>query len=218
MLPNTEPTVFVVDDDEGVRDSLSMLIDADGLRVEAYGSACAFLDQYQAARPGCLILDMRLPDLGGLDLLERLADRNSLLPVIILTGHGDVPAAVHAMKVGAMDFIEKPFNARQLLDRIRQAIDHDRRRRSESAGDAALSARIALLTPREREIMEMIVGGKANKVIAIELDISERTVELHRSRMMKKMQVRSLAELIHVAAPPRGSRGVRGDQSRERDG
>lgn len=194
----SEPTVFIVDDDEGVRDALSLLITTTGHNVETYGSAHAFLDQYHASRPGCLILDMRLPDLGGLEVLDQLAGRHSPLPVIILTGHGDVPAAVHAMKVGAMDFIEKPFDSEQLLARIDQAIEHDRRNRSQSADQAQLAARIALLTPREREIMELIVSGKANKVIAIELEISERTVELHRSRLMKKMAVRSLAELIHI--------------------
>ncbi len=211
-MPRTaETTVFIVDDDEGVRDSLSMLVDANGFRVETYGSAQGFLDQYQPERPGCLILDMRLPDLGGLDLLERLAGMGAALPVIILTGHGDVPAAVHAMKVGAMDFIEKPFDSRYLLGRIEQAVDRDRQSRSQSADHAKLAARLAQLTPREREIMELIVSGKANKVIAIELDISERTVELHRSRMMKKLQVRSLAELIRVSAVHRNSAEERSD-------
>lgn len=214
----TEPTVFIVDDDEGVRDSLSMLIGTNGVRVETYGSAQGFLERYHPDQAGCLILDMRLPDLGGLDVLEKLAETGGLLPVIILTGHGDVPAAVHAMKVGAMDFIEKPVDGGRLLDRITQAIEQDRRNRSQSADHARLAARIDQLTPREREIMELIVGGKANKVIAIELQISERTVELHRSRIMKKLQARSLAELIQISAAHRDGRGKRGGEGQRQSG
>lgn len=214
----SEPTVFIVDDDEGVRDSLSLLIESNGIRVEAYGSARGFLEQYQPDRAGCLILDMRLPDLGGLDLLEKLAETGGLLPVIILTGHGDVPAAVHAMKVGAMDFIEKPVAGDRLLDRITQAIEQDRQRRSQSVDHARLAARIDRLTPRERQIMELIVDGKANKVIAIELQISERTVELHRSRIMKKLQARSLAELIQIGTAHRNRTGSRSGERRQQSG
>lgn len=200
----TDPTVFVVDDDPAVRESLSLLVGTMGLNVEAYDSARAFLDVYSPSRPGCLILDMRLPDVGGLDLLEKLANINAPIPVIVLTGHGDVPAAVQAMRTGAMDFIEKPCDSDRLLTRIRDAIDRDNKWRRQSADRTSVAERLAQLTAREREIMELIVDGKANKVIAMDLDISERTVELHRARIMKKMKVRTLAELIRLSVmhPP----------------
>ncbi len=195
----TEPTVHIIDDDPAVRDSLSLLVRSAGLRVAAFATAKDFLEGYRQHQPGCLVLDMCLPGIGGLDLLERWSDTQPPLPVIVLTGHGDVPAAVQAMKEGAMDFIQKPFNGEKLLQRIQEAIEYDQLRRNDSSDYRALSARMARLTPRERQIMDLIVGGKTNKVIAIDLNISERTVEQHRARIMKKMQVKSLAELVHTA-------------------
>lgn len=199
----TEPTVHIVDDDPAVRDSLALLADSAGLSAATYASAKDFLDNHRPLRPGCLVLDMHLPDIDGLELLEQWAETQPPMPVIVLTGHGDVPAAVKAMKVGAMDFMQKPFDGNQLLQRIQEAIERDRFNRHRYRYHQDLTARLARLTPREREVMDMIVGGKANKVIALDLDISERTVELHRARIMKKMQVRSLAELIQttVAQP-----------------
>ena len=204
----TEPTVHIVDDDPAVRDSLALLAGSAGLSVATFCSASDFLDDYCPTRPGCLVLDMCLPGIGGMELLEQWTDSQPPLPVIILTGHGDVPAAVQAMKVGAMDFIQKPFDCEMLLQRIHEAIERDRLSRRNSSNHQALASRMARLTPREREIMDLIVGGKANKVIAIDLNISERTVELHRARIMKKMQVKSLAELVQTAVIyPKTARG-----------
>ena len=195
----TKPTVHIVDDDPAVRDSLSLLAGSAGLRTATFASAKDFLDGYHPTQPGCLVLDMYMPGIGGLDLLEQWAHSQPPLPVIVLTGHGDVPAAVQAMKEGAMDFLQKPFDGEMLLQRIQDAIERDRVRRRNTSDRQALAVRVARLTPREREIMDLIVGGKANKVIAIDLNISERTVELHRARIMKKMQVKSLAELVQTA-------------------
>ena len=194
-------TVFVVDDDKAVRDSLALLVHSVGLEVETFASAQAFLDAYRADRGGCLVTDIRMPGMSGLELQEKLADDDIRIPVIVLTGHGDVPAAVRALKGGAVDFVEKPFNPQALLDLIQQAIAKDAEIRELAAQEAQVAERVALLTPREHEVMGLVVAGKANKVIAIELDISERTVELHRGRIMKKMQARSLAELMRMVLP-----------------
>ena len=194
-------TVFVVDDDQAVRDSLALLVHSVGLEVETFASAQAFLDAYRAERCGCLITDIRMPGMSGLELQEKLAADDIRIPVIVLTGHGDVPAAVRALKGGAVDFVEKPFNPQALLDLIQQAIARDAEIRELAAQEAQVAERVALLTPREHEVMGLVVAGKANKVIAFELDISERTVELHRGRIMKKMQARSLAELMRMVIP-----------------
>lgn len=198
-----EPTVFVVDDDEGVRGGLRRLLESVSLKVETYDSAQAFLDDYNLDRHGCLVLDVRMPGMGGLDLQAQLAEQGIRLPVIILTGHADVPIAVSALKAGAVDLIEKPFNGQVLLDRIQHAIQRDAETRRQSAQQFEIGQRLAQLTSRERQVMEMMVAGKASKVIAIDLEISERTVEFHRANIMKKMQARTLAELIqmsHVSA------------------
>ena len=195
----SEPTVFVVDDDEAVRGGLQRLVEAVGLNVEPYASAQEFLDSYHPEQHGCLVLDIRMPGMGGLDLQEQLAKKGIRLPVIILTGHADVPLAVRALKGGAIDLIEKPFNSQVLLDRIQQAIQQDAERQRQSAEESQIGQRLARLTPREKEVMQMMVTGKASKVIAIDLGISERTVEFHRANIMKKMQARTLAELIHMS-------------------
>lgn len=194
-----EPTVFVVDDDEAVRGGLRRLMESVGLNVETYGSAQEFLSDCDPDRQGCLVLDVRMPGMGGLDLQDQLGKQGIRLPVIILTGHADVAAAVRALKAGAMDFIEKPFNSQALLDRIQQAIQHDAKARRQSAEESQIGQRLARLTSREKEVMQMMVAGKANKVIAIDLGISERTVEFHRANIMKKLQARTLAELIHMS-------------------
>lgn len=199
-------TVFVVDDDEAVRESIQLLVESAGLAVEVFASARAFLESYDPGRHGCLVTDIRMPGMSGLELQEHLAASGVTLPVIVLTGHGDVPAAVRALKAGAVDFVEKPFQPQALLDLIGQAIDRDSRIREASAREAAVAERLESLTPREREVMELVVAGKANKVIAAELDISERTVELHRGRIMRKMKVRSLADLMRLVLGAAASR------------
>lgn len=205
----TDATVFVVDDDQAVRDSLQQLLQAVGLRVQTYGSARDFLAVYRPDTPGCLVLDIRMPGMGGLDLQAQLVQEGVQLPIIFLTGHGDVPAAVRALKAGAMDFLQKPVNSQSLLDLVQQAIRRDAQTRAASAERAEVIRRLETLTTRECEVLDMMVAGKANKVIAVELVISERTVEFHRGKIMKKMRVRSLAELVNMvstrgAGPPRG--------------
>jgi len=197
-----EITVFVVDDDQAVRDSLALLVQSVGLDVETFASARDFLDVYRPDRRGCLITDIRMPGMSGLELQEQLSADGHHIPVIVLTGFGDVPAAVRALKGGAVDFVEKPFNPQALLDLVQQAIVRDAEIREQGAHQARLAERMSLLTPREQEVMALVVAGKANKVIAIDLSISERTVELHRARIMKKMQARSLAELMRMVLPP----------------
>lgn len=194
----SEPLVYVVDDDEDVRKALRTLVHGADLNVEAYDSAEAFLDNYRAERPGCLILDLNMPGLNGLELQQQLSESQLELPIIMLTGQGSVPAAVAALQGGAIDFMEKPADPGALLDRVKNAIARDVERRQALEQRADATARFNVLTAREREVMELVVTGNANKVIAVELGISERTVELHRSRIMKKLSVRSVAELIHV--------------------
>jgi two-component system response regulator FixJ len=193
-----KPTVFVVDDDSAVRDALRFLMRSVGLTVEAFSSAAEFLDAYRDDRAGCLVLDIRMPGMTGLELQDKLIERRSILPIIFITGHGDVPMAVEAMQAGAMDFIQKPFRDQDLLDRIHQAIDKDAKTRQSLGELAAIRTRLASLTPREREVMDLVVHGKANKVIAGDLDLSQRTVEIHRARVMEKMEASSLAHLVRM--------------------
>lgn len=195
-MNETDQTVFVVDDDEEVRDSLAVLFQSVGLTVRQYGSAQDFLDDYDPHRSGCLVLDIRMPGMSGTELQERLRDRRATLPVIMVTGHGDVSLAVRSMKAGALDFLQKPFNEQDLLDLVHHALANDAKRRSESSRRQAVIDRLASLTPREREVMELIVDGKANKNIASALGVSRRTVEIHRARVMKKAGAGSLAELV----------------------
>jgi FixJ family two-component response regulator len=195
-----EPTVFVVDDDQAVRRFLCGLIASVDLRVEAYASAREFLDAYEPGRPGCLLLDIRMPGMSGLELQKELAERAIGLPVIILTGHGDVQLAVHAMKAGAVDFIEKPFNNELLLDRVQSAVAESVEADSTRVRRDQIMGRVALLTPRERQVLDMVVAGKTNKGVARRLDISDKTVEIHRARVMEKMQAKSLADLVKMAA------------------
>jgi len=193
-----EPTVFVVDDDPAMRDSLCWLLQSVDLHVETYPSADAFLAAYDAGRPGCLVLDVRMPGMSGLNLQDELRARHIRLPIIMLSGHAEVPTAVRALKAGAIDFMEKPFSDELLLDRIRQAIDLDREQRDAEAQRAAVAERYALLTPREREVMELVTAGKANKVIAAELGLSPKTVEVHRAAVMDKMRADSVADLVRM--------------------
>ena len=192
---NGDPTVFVVDDDQTVRGSLQWLLESLKLKVQAYASAQDFLLAYDPVRPGCLVLDVRMPEISGLQLQEILATRKVRIPVILITGHGDIGMAVRAMKSGAFDFIEKPFNDQILLERIQQGLAADARFRKEAANRERIVKRFDSLTPRELEVLEGVVGGKPNKLIAAELEISCKTVEVHRARVMEKMAVDSVAEL-----------------------
>ncbi|MGE0485931.1 MAG: response regulator transcription factor [Gammaproteobacteria bacterium] len=192
------PTVFVIDDDAAVRQSLSLLMRSMALTVETFESAQDFLDRADPARPGCLVLDIRMPGMSGLELQDELSRLGFITPVIFVTGHGDVAMAVRAMKTGAVDFIEKPFSDQVLLERVNQALELDRATRDARAEIADIERRLGQLSPREREVMSRIVAGQANKVIAIELGLSERTVEIHRAKVMSKTGARSLAELVSM--------------------
>ena len=196
---NIEPIVFVVDDDQAMRNSLKWLIESVGMQVETYTSASEFIDSYYPGRAGCLLLDVRMPGMSGLELQAYLSRQEIRIPIVIITGHGDVSMAVRAMKAGAVDFIEKPFNDQALLDSIRNALDFDEQQRSLQAQRAEIAARLAQLTPREHEVMEMVTDGRSNKEIAAELGVSAKTVEAHRARVMDKMQADSLAELVRMA-------------------
>ena len=192
------PIIYLVDDDEAVRDALGMLFKSIGVEHEAFASALDFLQHYDTRRQSCLVADIRMPGLSGLELQQRLNEQRSEIPIIFITGHGDVPMAVTAMKSGAVDFLQKPFRDQDLIDRIHKALDRDGDARKGRAEREEIRARLALLTPREREVMERVVRGQANKVIAMDLGVSQRTVELHRARVMKKLRLRSVAELVHA--------------------
>jgi len=191
-----DKTIFVVDDDKAVRDSLSWLISSVGLHVETFGSAQEFLDAYDPKRPGCLLVDVRMPGMSGLELQKQLAENPHCLPVIVVTGHGDVQMAVRAMKDGAFDFIEKPYNDQILLDLVQKAVRECERRRTQVTSHQEIQELVDSLTPRERQVMDMIVAGNTNKQIAYALDISDKTVEAHRAKVMEKLQAPSLADLI----------------------
>jgi len=190
--------VYLVDDDDAVRDSRGLLLRSIGLECELYASALEFLEHYDSSRHACLVADIRMPGLSGLELQQRLNEQHAEIPIIFITGHGDVPMAVTAMKGGATDFIQKPFRDQDLIDRIHKALEKDKERRALRVEEDAIRARLALLTPRESEVMERVVRGQANKVIAMDLGVSQRTVELHRARVMRKLKMRSLAELVHA--------------------
>ncbi len=194
-------TVHVVDDDGAIRDALAWLLGSRGLSSRTWPSAEAFLAGHDPAAPGCLVLDIRMDGMSGIELFDALAAAGSPLPVIFLTGHGDVPLAVAALKKGAFDFVEKPFNDNQLVDLVFEALRRDLAGRSEKAAGAGLAARLASLTAREREVMELVLRGEPNKAIADELGLATRTVEVHRARLFEKMGVRSAVELARVLGP-----------------
>jgi RNA polymerase sigma factor (sigma-70 family) len=194
----TEPKVHIVDDDDAMRDSLKWLLESRGLEVELYPSGEAFLAAFNNSCSGCLVLDVRMPGMNGMDLYEQLRARNSTLPVIFITGHGDVPMAVSALKKGAADFIEKPFNDQDMLRLIETCMRQDRAAAAKRAENASVAQRLESLTQREREVLGLIVAGKLNKQIADELGISIKTVEVHRSRVMEKMGANSVAELVQL--------------------
>ena len=192
------PLVHIVDDDASVRDSLAVLLESAGFTVRAYDSAVAFLQAASDRTAGCVLTDVQMPELNGLELQRRMGEQGIRLPVIVMTGHGDVPIAVEAMKAGAADFLEKPFDDEQLLTAISGAIAAGARVRDEAAAVADITKRLATLTPREREVLDHLVAGQPNKTIAYDLGSSPRTVEVHRARVMEKMGVRSLPELVRM--------------------
>jgi FixJ family two-component response regulator len=193
------PVVFIVDDDLSVRRATERLLRAAGFAVQAFASATEFLDGPRPDGPACAILDVRLPDLNGLDLQQRMAESGIDLPIIFMTGHGDIPMTVRAMKAGAVEFLTKPFQGRSLLDAIAAAIEKDRAGREARAGAEELRRRYEQLTPREREVMALVVRGFLNKQAAAELHTTERTIKFHRAHIMKKMRVVSVAELVQLA-------------------
>jgi len=197
----TAATVHVVDDDGAIRDALAWLLGSRGLSASTWPSAEAFLAGHDPAQPGCLVLDIRMDGMSGIELFDALEAAGSTLPVIFLTGHGDVPLAVAALKKGAFDFVEKPFNDNQLVDLVLEAVRRDQARRSEHATEAGIAARLEQLTTREREVMAGVLRGLPNKAIADELGLAMRTVEVHRARLFEKMGVRSAVELAQVVPP-----------------
>jgi len=190
--------VYVVDDDPAIRDALRWLFESVGLEVETFDSAQAFMATYEPGRPGCLVLDVRLPGMGGLDLQEKLLSRHDSLPVLLITGHADVAVAVRAMKMGAVDFLAKPFNDQILLDKVQKAIDMHRHRIKVRSARSEIDERIRQLSTRENQVMRQVVGGKSNRTIAAELGLSPKTIEVHRARVMSKMKAKSLAELVRL--------------------
>lgn len=196
---SNSPCVFIVDDDQQVRSALQLLMESVGLKVETYTSAQEYLDHFDSSRTGCLIIDVRMPGISGLDLQARLAAEKIHPPIIIITGHGDVPMAVRAVQTGAIDFIEKPFNNQSMLDSVHHAIELDARQRGESSRLQEIEANYHTLTPREKEVLQQVIEGKRNKIIAAELNISQSTVEAHRSRVMDKMHAATLSDLMRMA-------------------
>jgi FixJ family two-component response regulator len=192
------PTVYIVDDDSGVRSSIRVLMKSVGLPATPFPSAKEFLDAYHPNNPGCLVLDIRMPGMSGLELQEALNERGAVIPVIFITGHGDIPMAVEAMRHGAFDFLQKPFRDQDLIDRIQQALARDAETRQSLQEHARIRARIASLTPREREVLELLTSGKANKMMAQDLGLSQRTVEIHRAHVMEKMGAKSVAQLVRM--------------------
>jgi two-component system response regulator FixJ len=192
------PQVFVVDDDNSVRLSIRTLLKSVGIPSTGFASAAEFLSGYSPAQPGCLVLDIRMPGMSGMELQDVLNERGIVIPVVFVTGHGDVPMAVEAMKQGAFDFLQKPFRDQELIDCVQRAIGRDREYRESLAQADRIRARIATLTARERDVMRMLIEGNPNKVMAAKLGLSQRTVEIHRAHVMDKMGVRSLAQLVRM--------------------
>jgi FixJ family two-component response regulator len=203
-VKDTSATVFVIDDDPSVREAIDSLIRSVGINVRTFASAQEFMTSKRPDAPACLVLDVRMPGLSGLDLQRELANAGIRIPVIFITGHGDIPMSVRAMKAGAVEFLTKPFRDQDLLDAIGQAIERDRSERVQFAEVVELQRRFEELTPREREVMEQVVAGFLNKQIANRLNISEVTVKLHRHQVMEKMKAQSLAELVRMAEKLRG--------------
>ena len=194
-----EAIVHIIDDDDAVRDSLAFLLTSSGIRAETHASATAFLDRFAEVSIGCIVTDIRMPDISGIDLLRQVKERDPATPVIVITGHGDVPLAVEAMKLGASDFLEKPFDDDALLVAIRNALDRERNRDEQGTRIAEYRSRLASLSTREREVLEGLVAGHPNKIIAYDLGISPRTVEVYRANVMTKMKASTLSDLVRMA-------------------
>ena len=197
-MNRTPPTVYVVDDDEAVRSSLRMLLKSVGIPAVAFAGANEFLRAWQPDQAGCMVLDVRMPGMSGLDLQQELNRRGAVIPVIFITGHGDIPMAVEAMQHGAFDFLQKPFRDQDLIDRIHKALEHDAQSRLALSQKDQIRRSFESLTPREREVLTLVTQGKANKVMAGDLGVSQRTVEIHRARVMEKMGASSLAQLVRM--------------------
>jgi two-component system response regulator FixJ len=197
MTPQS-PVVFIVDDDAAVRTSLRLLVKSVGLSAAVFTSAQEFLSGYDTSQPGCLVLDVRMPGISGLELQQQLNLRGAVIPVIFVTGHGDIPMAVEAMQQGAFDFLQKPFRDQDLIDRIQRALEKDRENRAALGQRARIRERFDSLTPREREVLALVTSGKANKVMAADLGLSQRTVEIHRAHVMEKMAASSIAQLVRM--------------------
>ncbi|TDJ45021.1 MAG: response regulator transcription factor [Gammaproteobacteria bacterium] len=198
-MSDQHQSVYIVDDDSAVRDSLSMLLKSVGIRSRAFASGDEFLEDFDPTWAGCILLDIRMPGVSGMEVQRRLKEQDCSLPIIFITGHGDIPMAVEAMHLGASDFVQKPFHDQELLDRIQLALNENREQQDEIALKRSAKERYATLTPRETEVMNAVVLGHANKVIAMDLSLSQRTVEIHRARVMEKMRVRSLADLVKLS-------------------
>lgn len=199
-MPNNNSKVYIVDDDDAVRDSLRWLVESVGLKVETFASANEFLDVCDSSFSGCLVSDVRMQGMSGLELQEQLNLKDIKLPIIFITGFGDIQMAVHAMQAGAVDFITKPFNDQELLDRIQHAIEKGEQAWEQQVHSNLIKSRYDLLTPREKEVMAKVVKGKLNKIIAADLNVSNKTVEAHRAKVMEKMQAANLAQLIRMAS------------------
>lgn len=197
-MSQEDAKVHIVEDDEAVRDSLKLVLESVGYKVAAYESANQFIEDWNADMAGCMVLDIRMPGMNGMELQRRLNERNSILPIIFVTGHGDVPMAVEAMQQGAVDFVQKPYREQELLEKIERAFSIDRDNRGSLQSRQDIATRLASLTPRELDVLRLMVEGKANKVIAIDLNISQRTVEIHRARVMEKLNANSLAHLVRM--------------------
>jgi FixJ family two-component response regulator len=196
--PRQTPTAYVVDDDESIRTLWRWLMESNGIAVSTFAAAADFIESYRSGAPGCLVLDLNLPGMSGLELQEYLKQRDIEIPIVFVTGHGDVPAAVSALKGGAIDFIQKPFSHREVISVIKKALEHDAEIRGERLKRSRITGLLAALTEREREVLQRIIDGKPNKIIAAELDISVKTIEFHRAKVMEKMAVDSVAELVQL--------------------
>jgi RNA polymerase sigma factor (sigma-70 family) len=194
----TQPTVYVVDDDQATRKSLRWLVETLGVPVQTFHSGASFLDSYDPSQPGCLVLDVMMGGMSGLELQKELNERNIEIPVIVLTGYGDVPTAVRALKNGAVEFLEKPFDGEVLLEQVRRALELDATRRRERDAGEVVRQRLGKLTPREAEILKLVVEGLSSKEIATQLDVSFKTVEAHRAKIMKKMEANGVAQLVRM--------------------
>jgi two-component system response regulator FixJ len=195
---NNKQTIYIIDDDEGIRDGLEMLLDSIGLHSHSFDSGTAFIKAYNEKMSGCIVLDIRMPKMSGLELQRKLKDLKCLLPIIFITGHGDIPMAVEAMRLGAIDFIRKPFNEQELIDRINEALKFDDKQHEKTQNKLNDESNLESLSHRERQVFELVADGAMNKMIAADLGISERTVEVHRSHVMEKLNVRTLAQLVRI--------------------